>query len=491
MSEVRVRFAPSPTGYLHIGGLRTALYNYLFARNEGGKFILRIEDTDRTRFVEGALENLIKILGWAGLEYDEGVFLEDGKLVERGDFGPYIQSERVKNDLYNKYIDKLIEEGKAYYCFCTQERLDDLREQQRADGLMPKYDGLCRGISLEEAKARVKAGEPHVVRLKLPANRDIEFNDLIKGRLSINTNDIDDQVLIKSDGFPTYHFAVVVDDHLMGISHVIRGDEWISSTPKHVYLYEALGWQAPTYVHLPTVLGKDKKKLSKRNADVAVEDFVKKGYLRDALINYIALVGWSPEGNEEILSHEQLVEQFSFNRVSSSGGVFDTQKLDWVNSQYLRQMSDEDLAKDIRPYLEEAGFIGKDYSQDKIVELARVFKTSIEKSSEINDHVGFIFNDFRKDGYYDEVIDNVSSQEAKLVLNKFKEILSEEDFNEELAKSIMKKVQKETGIKGKSLYFPVRSALTGLEHGPEMYDIFMILGKEGLFDRIDFVLEKF
>lgn len=491
MSEVRVRFAPSPTGYLHIGGLRTALYNYLFARNEGGKFILRIEDTDRTRFVEGALENLIKILGWAGLEYDEGVFLEDGKLVERGDFGPYIQSERVKNDLYNKYIDKLIEEGKAYYCFCTQERLDDLREQQRADGLMPKYDGLCRGISLEEAKARVKAGEPHVVRLKLPANRDIEFNDLIKGRLSINTNDIDDQVLIKSDGFPTYHFAVVVDDHLMGISHVIRGDEWISSTPKHVYLYEALGWQAPTYVHLPTVLGKDKKKLSKRNADVAVEDFVKKGYLRDALINYIALVGWSPEGNEEILSHEQLVEQFSFNRVSSSGGVFDTQKLDWVNSQYLRQMSDEDLAKDIRPYLEEAGFIGKDYSQDKIVELARVFKTSIEKSSEINDHVGFIFNDFRKDGYYDEVIDNVSSQEAKLVLNKFKEILSKEEFNEELAKSIMKKVQKETGIKGKSLYFPVRSALTGLEHGPEMHDIFMILGKQALIYRIDFVLEKF
>lgn len=491
MSEVRVRFAPSPTGYLHIGGLRTALYNYLFARNEGGKFILRIEDTDRTRFVEGALENLIKILGWAGLEYDEGVFLEDGKLVERGDFGPYIQSERVKNDLYNKYIDKLIEEGKAYYCFCTQERLDDLREQQRADGLMPKYDGLCRGISLEEAKARVKAGEPHVVRLKLPANRDIEFNDLIKGRLSINTNDIDDQVLIKSDGFPTYHFAVVVDDHLMGISHVIRGDEWISSTPKHVYLYEALGWQAPTYVHLPTVLGKDKKKLSKRNADVAVEDFVKKGYLRDALINYIALVGWSPEGNEEILSHEQLVEQFSFNRVSSSGGVFDTQKLDWVNSQYLRQMSDEDLAKDIRPYLEEVGFIGKDYSQDKIVELARVFKTSIEKSSEINDHVGFIFNDFRKDGYYDEVIDNVSSQEAKLVLNKFKEILSKEEFNEELAKSIMKKVQKETGIKGKSLYFPVRSALTGLEHGPEMHDIFMILGKQALIYRIDFVLEKF
>ncbi|MDO4605417.1 MAG: glutamate--tRNA ligase, partial [Helcococcus sp.] len=257
--EVRVRFAPSPTGYVHIGGLRTALYNYLFARHNGGKFILRIEDTDRTRYVEGALENLIDVMEWAGLEYDEGVFLDESRhIVEKGPYGPYIQSERVEAGIYKEYIQKLLDEDKAYYCFCTQDRLDNLREQQKADGLMPRYDGLCRGISREEAEERVKAGEEHVVRIKLPANKDIHFKDAIKGNLSINTSDMDDQVLMKSDGFPTYHFAVVVDDHLMKITHVVRGDEWVSSTPKHVYLYEAFGWEAPTFVHLPTVLGKDK-----------------------------------------------------------------------------------------------------------------------------------------------------------------------------------------------------------------------------------------
>lgn len=491
MKEVRVRFAPSPTGYVHIGGLRTALYNYLFARNKGGKFILRIEDTDRTRYVEGAIENMIKVLHWAGLEYDEGLFLEDGKVVERGEYGPYVQSDRVKEGIYNKYIDRLIEEGKAYYCFCSQERLDNLREQQKADGLMPKYDGLCRGISLEEAKKKVAAGEPHVVRLKLPANKDIEFNDIIKGKLSINTNDIDDQVLIKSDGFPTYHFAVVVDDHLMGITHVIRGDEWVSSTPKHVYLYEALGWDAPDYVHLPTVLGKDKKKLSKRNADVAVEDFVKKGYLRDALVNYIALVGWSPDSNQEILSHDELIEQFTLDRVSRSGGVFDIQKLDWVNSQYLRQMTDEDIARDIKPYLVEAKLVSEDVEDEKMIELAKIFKTSIEKSSEIVDHVGFIFNDFKEDGYYEEVAQNFETEEAKTVLKKFREIIENEEMNEELAKTIMKRIQKETGVKGKPLFFPVRSAITGLEHGPEMVELFLLFGNKGLKERIDFVLSKF
>ncbi|MDO4778865.1 MAG: glutamate--tRNA ligase [Tissierellia bacterium] len=491
MKEVRVRFAPSPTGYVHIGGLRTALYNYLFARNKGGKFILRIEDTDRTRYVEGAIENMIKVLHWAGLEYDEGLFLEDGKVVERGEYGPYVQSDRVKEGIYNKYIDRLIEEGKAYYCFCSQERLDNLREQQKADGLMPKYDGLCRGISLEEAKKKVAAGEPHVVRLKLPANKDIEFNDIIKGKLSINTNDIDDQVLIKSDGFPTYHFAVVVDDHLMGITHVIRGDEWVSSTPKHVYLYEALGWDAPDYVHLPTVLGKDKKKLSKRNADVAVEDFVKKGYLRDALVNYIALVGWSPDSNQEILSHDELIEQFTLDRVSRSGGVFDIQKLDWVNSQYLRQMTDEDIARDIKPYLVEAKLVSEDVEDEKMIELAKIFKTSIEKSSEIVNHVGFIFNDFKEDGYYEEVTRNFETEEAKTVLKKFREIIENEEMNEELAKTIMKRIQKETGVKGKSLFFPVRSAITGLEHGPEMVELFLLFGNKGLKERIDFVLSKF
>lgn len=490
--EVRVRFAPSPTGYVHIGGLRTALYNYLFAKHQGGKFVLRIEDTDRTRYVEGAIENLINVMDWAGLEYDEGVFLdENGKTYQKGPFGPYIQSERVEKGIYQEHIQKLLDEDKAYYCFCTQERLDNLRNQQKADGLMPRYDGLCRGISREEAEKRVKAGEKHVIRIKLPANKDIHFNDAIKGNLSINTSDMDDQVLMKSDGFPTYHFAVVVDDHHMNITHVVRGDEWVSSTPKHVYLYEAFGWKAPTFVHLPTVLGKDKKKLSKRNADVAVEDFKKKGYLRDALINYIALVGWSPDSNQEILSHDELIEQFTFDRVSRSGGVFDEQKLDWVNSQYIKEMSDEDLANEIKPYLLESGLIDENIDSEKLIEIASTFKTGLNKFSEISSQVEFIFANFEDKEFYSEVSQNLESGDAHAVLKSLKSILENEEMNEELAKTIMKRVQKETGIKGKSLFFPVRSALTGSEHGPEMLHIFMILGNEGIINRINFVLENF
>ena len=247
---VRLRFAPSPTGYLHIGGLRTALYNYLYAKQKGGKFLLRIEDTDRTRYVEGAIENLIHELKWAGVEADEGVCLdENGKITEVGECGPYIQSERVEKGIYNKYAEELIEKGYAYYCFCSKERLDDIKNQQKADGKIPRYDGLCRGVSIEDAKKRIANGESYVIRLKLPENRDIVFEDVIKGKITINTNDMDDQVLIKADGFPTYHFAVVVDDHLMGITHIVRGDEWISSTPKHIYLYEALGFEKPTFTN--------------------------------------------------------------------------------------------------------------------------------------------------------------------------------------------------------------------------------------------------
>lgn len=345
MSEVRVRFAPSPTGYLHIGGLRTALFNYLYARHTGGKMILRIEDTDRTRFVEGALENLLKALKWSGVEIDEGVMLdENGHVTEKGDFGPYIQSERVEKGIYDQYIEKLLDEGKAYYCFCSQERIDSVRDQMRADGLTPKYDGLCRSIPLEEARQRVANGEEHTVRLKLPKDYDISFDDRIKGKITFNTDDQDDQVLIKRDGFPTYHFAVVVDDHLMGITHVVRGDEWISSTPKHVYLYEAFGWDAPEYIHLPTVLNKDHKKYSKRNGDGMVEDFIEEGYMPEGLINFLSLLGWSPDSEEEIFTMEELAKQFDFDRVNKTGAVFDKKKLDWVNGHYVRELSPEKLA---------------------------------------------------------------------------------------------------------------------------------------------------
>ena len=336
MSEVRVRFAPSPTGFLHIGGLRTALYNYLFAKKNGGKFVLRIEDTDQTRLVEGAIESLINSLEWSGITYDEGVFIKEGEVVEEGENGPYIQSHRL--DIYKKYVDQLLESGHAYHCFCDKERLDNLREEQRAAGKIPKYDGKCKGLTKEEAEEKVANGEEYVVRLKMPKNQDLEFDDLVRGHISINSKDVDDQVLLKSDGFPTYHMAVVVDDHLMGITHAVRGEEWISSTPKHVYLFEALGWESPKYVHLPTVLNSNRKKLSKREGDVSVEDFQKSGYLPEGLVNYLALVGWSPEGNEEIMSLEEMEKQFSFDRVASAGGIFDRKKLDWVNSHYMKQL---------------------------------------------------------------------------------------------------------------------------------------------------------
>ena len=480
---VRLRFAPSPTGYLHIGGLRTALYNYLYAKQNGGKFLLRIEDTDRTRYVEGAIENLIHELKWAGVEADEGDCLdENGKITEVGECGPYIQSERVEKGIYNKYAEELIEKGYAYYCFCSKERLDDVKNQQKADGKIPRYDGLCRGVSIEDAKKRIANGESYVIRLKLPENRDIVFEDVIKGRITINTNDMDDQVLIKADGFPTYHFAVVVDDHLMGITHIVRGDEWISSTPKHIYLYEALGFEKPIFVHLPTVLNKSGKKLSKRNDDASVEDFRLKGYLPEALINYLALVGWSPESNEEILSLDEMVKQFSFDRVSKSGGVFDVDKLDWVNAQYIRKMEVSELAKLVKPYLVKAGFIKEDICEKRLELITKTFQESISRLPEIIEQSRFLFEDVTVEP---EALKMRNVEHIEILKEKMKEELSQiEEMDEETAKGFMKKVQKASGFKGKDLYMPVRALLTGQVHGPELSNILEILGKGEILRRL-------
>lgn len=481
---VRLRFAPSPTGYLHIGGLRTALYNYLYAKQKGGKFLLRIEDTDRTRYVEGAIENLIHELKWAGVEADEGVCLdENGKITEVGECGPYIQSERVEKGIYNKYAEELIEKGYAYYCFCSKERLDDVKNQQKADGKIPRYDGLCRGVSIEDAKKRIANGESYVIRLKLPENRDIVFEDVIKGKITINTNDMDDQVLIKADGFPTYHFAVVVDDHLMGITHIVRGDEWISSTPKHIYLYEALGFEKPIFVHLPTVLNKSGKKLSKRNDDASVEDFRLKGYLPEALINYLALVGWSPESNEEILSLDEMVKQFSFDRVSKSGGVFDADKLDWVNAQYIRKMEVSELAKLVKPYLVKAGFIKEDICEKRLELITKTFQESISRLPEIVEQSRFLFEDVAVEP---DALKMRNVEHIEILKEKMKEELSQiEEMDEETAKGFMKKVQKASGFKGKDLYMPVRALLTGQVHGPELSNILEILGKGEILRRLE------
>lgn len=489
MKEVRLRFAPSPTGYLHIGGLRTALYNYLFARQKGGKFILRIEDTDRTRYVEGAIENLVNALDWSGLSYDEGVFVENDEIVEKGDFGPYTQSKRL--EIYKKYVDELIEKGYAYYCFCTKERLDEVREAQRIKGQIPKYDGLCRSVPLDEAKKRIEAGEEYVVRLKLPPNKDIKFYDAVRGNITINTDEIDDQVLMKSDGFPTYHMAVVVDDHLMGITHIVRGEEWLPSTPKHVYLYEAFGWDKPEYVHLPTVLNKDKKKLSKRQGDVSVEDFRAAGYLPEAIINYLALVGWSPEDNEEILSLDELVEKFSFERVSKAGGVFDRDKLDWVNAHYIKSYPTEEITKLAIPYLVEAGYITEESVEGHINwlnTLVETVKESLSRISEVPEKTAFIFGELEITE--DEALEVLKGEQVPELMEALKAELNTVDkIDMEYSKGLMKKIQKATGIKGKNLFMPVRAAISGNVHGPELTNIIYLLGKNKILKRVDEALE--
>lgn len=491
MSKAVVRFAPSPTGYLHIGGLRTALYNFLYARHTGGKFILRIEDTDRERFVEGAIENLIASLKWAGIDYDEGVFVEDGKIVSKGENGPYIQSERL--EIYKKYVDELIDKGYAYYCFCTKERLDDLREEQRIKGQVPKYDGLCRGVSLEDAKKRIAAGESYVVRLKLPHDENIAFHDMVRGDVVINSNEIDDQVLMKSDGFPTYHMAVVVDDHLMGVTHIVRGEEWLASTPKHVYLYKALGWEAPEFVHLPTVLNKNRKKLSKREGDVSVEDFRGRGYLPEGLINYLALVGWSPEDEREIFSLKELEDEFTFERVGKSGGIFDKDKLDWVNAHYVKSYPLEKIAELSKPFIIESKLMTvEDIERDPhyYEVMIDTVRDSVSRLDEIPDRISFIFKDFEITE--DSALEVLKGETVKELLEGGLKLLKGvEAFDEENSKTFMKELQKATGIKGKNLYMPFRAAISGNVHGPEMNNIIYLLGKDKMIERIKYTIEHY
>lgn len=489
---VRVRFAPSPTGYVHIGGLRTALYNYLFAKQNDGKYILRIEDTDRTRYVEGAVEGIVKAMEWSGVMHDEGLFLEDGKLVQRGECGPYVQSERL--DIYKEYIEKLLEGGHAYYCFCSKERLEKVRQEQKAKGLTPKYDGFCRDIGLQEARKRAANGEAHVIRLRLPENKDITFDDIVRGKVTMNTSDLDDQVLMKTDGYPTYHFAVIVDDHLMGITHVIRGEEWLSSTPKHIFMYEAFGWEAPQFVHLPNILNKNKKKLSKRHGDVAVEDFEKKGYLPEALVNYIALVGWNPEGTGEIMSIEEMIEKFSLDRVSKSGGVFDVDKLNWVNSHYIKNGDLDRLTKLCIPYLVEDGLIKEEEKDEKFEWVKRIVKSAqerIEYLAQISEYAKRFFGE-EVELENEDVKDMLKKEHVASLLNIFKDkVKNADEINDEFGKKVFKMIQKESGIKGKNLYMPIRAALTGQLHGPDIDQIIVILGRDTIIKRVEYVEKNY
>ena len=480
MSEVRVRFAPSPTGYLHVGGLRTALYNFLFARHNNGKMVLRIEDTDRTRYVEGAVENLIRTLKWTGITYDEGPDIG-------GPYGPYVQSERL--DLYREHAQKLIEMGHAYYCFCTPERLEKMRAEQIARKEPPRYDGTCRRLSPEEVAEKLQSGIPHVVRLKMPQEGETTFQDIIRGEVTFQNALIDDQILLKSDGYPTYHLANVVDDHYMKITHVIRGEEWLPSVPKHIQIYRAFGWDVPQMAHLPLLLNPDRTKLSKRQGDVAVEDYIAKGYLPEALINFVALLGWNPGTEEEFFTLEELIEKFTLERVNKAGAVFDIQKLNWMNGVYIRKLPEDRLIEFLTPFLEKAGYDVSDRERTRKIILA-VYK-GIEKGEDIARAASIFYHD-RLTIEEPEAIEFLKKDTSRTVLELFSRKLdSVYKLDMDTFKQIMKEIQKETGIKKQELWMPVRIAITGVTHGPELPLVIEILGLEKVRQFVRQVLQEF
>lgn len=443
---VRTRFAPSPTGFMHIGNLRTGLYAYLFARKNNGKFILRIEDTDQERKVDGAIEMVYRTLATAGITYDEGPDKDGG-------VGPYIQTERM--GIYKEYAKKLVELGGAYYCFCDKERLESLQ----GEGGVHTYDKHCRNLSKEEVERRLAAGESYVIRQKVPEGVVSSYDDMVFGTISVDTADIEDGVLLKSDGLPTYNFANVVDDHLMGITHVIRGTEYLSSTPKYNLIYDAFGWERPKYMHLPPIMKDATRKLSKRYGDANFEDFIAKGYLPQAVVNYIALLGWCPKDNKEKMTMQELIDEFDVSGISHSSSIFDEAKMRWLNGEYLKAMSEQDFEKVATPWIKQA--IGdKDYD---VKELALLMQTRVDVLSEIPEKLAFL-NEFGEHdlAMYEHQKMKVTKDVAKRALGVA--IAALEDFDDWSADAIKEQIKtksEEEGIKSGQVMFTMRVALTG------------------------------
>jgi nondiscriminating glutamyl-tRNA synthetase len=495
---IRTRFAPSPTGFVHIGSLRTALFSFLFARHHGGTHILRIEDTDQNRFVEGAMENLLQVMQHMGVEFDEGLYLENEKINQRGEFGPYIQSERKHKGIYQKYTDQLIEQGSAYFCFCSEQRLEDVRKEQIALKKPPMYDRHCRNLSADEIKNLrqefTAAGKNPVVRFAIPLEGQTVIHDLVHGDVTYDNKLIDDQIILKSDGFPTYHLAVVVDDHLMEVSHVIRGEEWIPSTPKHLLLYKALGWEPSQFSHLPLLLNADKCKLSKRQGDVSVEDFLKQGYLKEALLNFIAFLGWNPKTEQEIFTLDELIKQFDLTKVNKSGAVFDVNKLDWINSLYIRQMPIEDLAESLIPYWKETGIEIEKFNKNYLESIAQLERERLKKLSEIGERTRYFF----QDPVYDAnllVWKKTDAADAKQKLSELHQLLSEiNDFSQTNLEILIKKFIVDKNYDNGSVLWPLRVALTGQEKSPGPFEvaatIALGLGKEEILKRIETAVKK-
>lgn len=507
MDKIRVRFAPSPTGFMHIGNFRSALYDFLFARKNGGDFVLRIEDTDQKRFVTGALESLLKVLDWADIKYDEGVFQSDKiksskpvieaksypDVLEVGEFGPYIQSEKL--EIYQKYAEELVKKGYAYYCFCEPKRLEEMRQEQTALKKAPIYDRYClRNIDEEKINENLKKNCARTIRLKMPDNETAEFDDMVRGHVKFDTDLVDDTVLIKSDGFPTYHLANVIDDHEMGITHVIRGEEWISSVPKHLLLYKYLGWEPPRFAHLPLLLNADRSKLSKRQGDVAVEDYIKKGYLKEAIINFVAFLGWNPGKGEtqEIFSLEELVEKFDFAHVHKAGAVFDIKKLDWINAQWIKKISLDDLYQRSLEFWKEKDFFvqarPERKSEEYLKKVLSIERDRLQKLSGVGEDNKFFFTDIE---YGKELLrwKDLNDGEIRASLEKSLKILEnieEGDWKKEI---LEKTLMEAAGEKRGELLWPLRASLTGEKKSPSPFEVAWVLGKAETSKRIKRALD--
>lgn len=485
MSKIRLRFAPSPTGYLHIGGLRSALLGYLSAKSMNGKFILRIEDTDEKRKVEGSAQKLIEIMEWVGIKFDEGP-------IQGGDYAPYIQSER--RDIYDKYKQELLKKKAAYPCFCTSERLDEMRKEQQAKKLPPRYDRCCRDLSQEEVEKRIESGEKHVIRQKMPLAGGIKIKDELRGEISFEASGLDDQVLIKATGMPTYQFANVVDDHEMKISHVMRGEEWIPSFPKNVLLYKSFGWTIPKFVHLPVVLNKEGGKLSKRQGDVSVEDFKAKGYLNDALINFNALLGWHPKGDNEIFSIGEAIKAFDFKDIGTSPAIFDLDKLDYFNGYYIRQKNVNDLRELCMPFLQKnLGLTAKTEKKETqfIDKAIKIEQERMKKLSEIEELTKFLFMDELE--YDGEMLVWKKMDKVQVIpnLKKTIELLETiKDWQEKVLEEKLVSYIKENDFKIGEFLWPLRVSLSGQKASPGPFEIAEVLGKEETIERIKQAIEK-
>lgn len=472
---VRTRFAPSPTGFMHIGNLRTGLYAYLFARHNGGKFILRIEDTDRERTVEGAVGMIYRTLKAAGIEYDEGPDRDGG-------VGPYVQSERA--DIYKKYAEELVERGGAYYCFCTKERLETIIGENGTH----TYDRKCRNIPLEEAKARVAAGEPYVIRQKVPDGVVSSYKDMVYGEISVSSDDIEDGVLLKSDGMPTYNFANVVDDHLMGITHVLRGAEYLSSTPKYNLIYDAFGWERPHYMHLPAIMKDATRKLSKRYGDANFEDFIAKGYLPQAVVNYVALLGWCPKSGDEKMTMDEMIAQFTPDGVSVSSSIFDEQKMKWLNGEYLKAMTEDEFYAVSLPYIEK-GVAGGAYDKR---EIARLMQTRVDVLGEIPEKIAFLgdFGEYDLSMYEHKKMKVDLEVAKKAVEVSISALESLEAWDEEGIRSAISAAAEGAQMKGGQVMFSMRVALTGQPSTPGgAIEMAVVLGKEESMRRLRFSAE--